>query len=247
MTILSECIYPIRENIVEGLRTSWTDLGEPGTWLSGARRIAIARETRHARSCSYCALCKKALSPFSIEGTHDTGGDLPATFVEVVHRLMNDQGRLTQAWFERVTQTELSEEEYVETVGVMAHVVAADTFCRALGLEIFDLPTPEPGEPSRCDSPGAETRFAWVRMFSRQAAPEDLQRAWWPDGVPGFVPNVMRALSSVPLEAIRWIRLSNVLYKVPKDGVETHMNDAISRPQRELIAARVSAMNECFY
>ena len=59
--------------------------------------------------------------------------------------------------------------------------------------------------------------------------------------------NVISALSLVP-ENVRWLHdLSEGHYL---SFAEMRMPDplrAISRPQIELIAARVSALNECFY
>ena len=51
----------------EGLDNTWSQLGLPGTWWTGAQRIAMAAETRAARECPLCRSRKKALSPYSID------------------------------------------------------------------------------------------------------------------------------------------------------------------------------------
>ena len=40
--------YPVRDNLVAEHQTAWRRLAEPGAFLDGARRIAVAREVRHA-------------------------------------------------------------------------------------------------------------------------------------------------------------------------------------------------------
>lgn len=56
---------------------------ETGTFLDGARRIEMAAEVRHARSCSLCADRKAAPAPNVVAGAHDTRGHLGAGEVEV--------------------------------------------------------------------------------------------------------------------------------------------------------------------
>jgi hypothetical protein len=59
--------------------------------------------------------------------------------------------------------------------------------------------------------------------------------------------NVIRALSLVP-DAVRDIKLLAEVQYVPLDDFEDPtLRRTLSRPQMELIAARVSAVNECFY
>jgi len=53
-----------------------TPITVPQIWLNGETRVKVAAETRHARRCSLCAQQKDALSPFAIDGQHDTLGDL---------------------------------------------------------------------------------------------------------------------------------------------------------------------------
>jgi len=106
----------------------------------GAQRVAIAAETRHAPSCELCRRRKEALSPAAIEGEHDSLGDVSHIVVEVIHRIRTDPGRLSERWFRSVVAAGFSEEQYVETVSIVAHVVAIDTMARGLGLDLLPLP-----------------------------------------------------------------------------------------------------------
>ena len=67
----------------------------------------------------------------------------------------------------------------------------------------------------------------------------------WPAGRIG---NVIRALSLVPDEVRTLCDLSAVHY-LPDDRVRDPeaSQGSLTRPQAELIAAKVSALNECFY
>ena len=62
-----------------------------------------------------------------------------------------------------------------------------------------------------------------------------------------FVPNIRRALSLVPAEARAFGDLGAVHYFAIDDMMDLTRQRAITRPQIELLAARVSALNQCFY
>ena len=63
--------WPVRDEITAAQRQAWERLGRPGTWLTGAERIAMAAETRNAAHCALCRERKEALSPDAVEGSHD--------------------------------------------------------------------------------------------------------------------------------------------------------------------------------
>src|SRR5215831_10600051 len=138
---------PVRDDLLAAHDRAWARLARAGTWWTGAERVAIAAEARYATGCALCVRRKDALSPYAIDGAHDTLGALPAPVVEVIHRVRTDPGRLTRAWHERTLRAGLDQERYVETVGVVATVVAVDTFARGIGAPLRPLPQPEPGTP----------------------------------------------------------------------------------------------------
>ncbi len=59
------------------LAPAWQRLGQPGSWWSGAERLALAHEARAARDCALCAQRKQALSPYSIDEHHVATRELP--------------------------------------------------------------------------------------------------------------------------------------------------------------------------
>ncbi len=235
---------PVREDIVRAHGRVWERMACPGTWWTGAERVAMAAEARHATGCALCSERKRALSPYAIQGAHDTLGVLPSPVVDVVHRIRTDPGRLTRAWFDGVMASGLADAQYVEIVGVVATVVGADTFARAIGVSPAPLPDPQPGGPSRLRPAAATDQGAWVPMI----APEDASGSEADlYGEARFVPNIRRALSLVPAEARGFADLSSVHYFAIDDMMDLTRQRAITRPQIELLAARVSALNQCFY
>lgn len=224
-------------------------LASPGTWWTGSERRAIAEAARAARGCALCAERKAALSPFSVAGDHEGPSDLEPEVVDVVHRIVTDPGRLTKSWYEGVTSSAtLDPESYIELIGVTVFLTAVDAFARAVGVEPRPLPDAAPGEPSRRRPPGAALDRAWV---PRLVGGADGQPAWhdlWGDRAD--VAEVERGLSLVPSEVDFLNRFAPVHYMdfrhVP-DPRYAHPDRALDRLQNELVASRVSLVNECFY
>ncbi len=235
---------PIRPDLVETHRRVWERIARPGTWWSGVERVGLAAEARAARECALCWARAAALSPAAVEGEHDAVSALPPAAIEVVHRLVTDAGRLTRRWFEETTAEGLSDGHYVEIVGVAVSVVSIDAFHRALGLPLEPLPEPRPGEPSRYRPPSLRDDGAYVAMIPPMAARGD-EADLWPRGQTA---NVIRALSLVPDEVRNLKDLSAAHYLTTDQIIDPDAGrPALARPQIELIAGRVSAINECFY
>ena len=244
----ADTVFPIRDDIVTANRKTWTRLARAGSWWTGAERIAIAAETRNARSCQLCRERKHALSPYAVQGEHDGGTEtvLSPTAIDTVHRIVTDQSRLSREWLETLVRGGLSDGHYVELLGVVVGIVSIDAFHGALGLPPEPLPEPVPGEPSAYRPSGLSTGDAWIPMLG-STPPDTAERDLFPP-LPE-VPNVLRALSLVP-DAVRSLNeLSKAYYLDVVDIADPSASGgrAISRPQIELIAARVSALNECFY
>jgi len=79
---------PIRQSLVREMAIAWTRLASAGTWWTGAERLAIAAEARHAKNCKLCQRRKDALSPYTVNGEHDALGALSPDAVEAIHRLL---------------------------------------------------------------------------------------------------------------------------------------------------------------
>jgi len=241
----------IRDNLATAQAQAWERLAAPGTWWTGAERIAIAAETRHAGNCALCTQRAAALSPLAVAGAHDRlAGSLPEAAIEAIHRIRTDSGRLGETWFRRLREAGMSEEAYVELVSVVAVVTAIDTFRHAAGLQQLPLPTPIDGAPARYRPRNARPGLCWVATL----APEDvtlddpdLYREH-PGPRERYGANIQRALSLVPHSMMHWWDLLEAMYQTSRE-----MRDfaceyrAVTHAQIELLAARVSALNRCEY
>ncbi len=235
---------PVREDLPAAHRRAWQRLAAAGTWWTGEERVAIAREVRNASACTLCQLRKAALSPASIGSEHVAAPPLAAPAVEAVHRITTDPGRLSRRWRDGLREEALDDGAYVELIGVVVTVVSIDAFCRALGVPLHPLPEPLPGPPTRYCPTQARDEQAWVPMipaFGASGAEADL----WRRGATG---NVIRALSLVPDE-VRTLKDLSAAHYLPHDRVADPRarRGGLSRAQMELLAARVSALRECFY
>jgi hypothetical protein len=243
--LYSSSPLPIREDLAAAHRRAWAHIAQPGTWWDGAARVAIAAETRQAPLCALCRRRKEALSPLAIEGAHDSLGQLPELAIEVVHRLRTDPGRLGEGWYRSVIARGLTEEQYVEIVSVVAHIVAIDTMARGLDLDPPPLPFPEPGSPTRRRPSGAKPGGAWVPWLDPADATDAAAGIYPSDREPA---NIMKAMSLVPDEVRSFFDLVTHQY-LPGAAMRdfAHEYRAISHAQIELLAARVSALNRCLY
>lgn len=240
--------YAVRPDLEASHRETWQRIAAPGTWWSGPERVAMVAEVRRARACGLCAERKASLSPFAVEGRHDTGKDLPPDVVDTIHRIVTDPGRLTRSWCRGVIDAGLGEERYVELVAVVAKANALDLFPRALGAAPLPLPSPRPGEPSRQRPTTARDEGAWLPLVPTGPEGGDAARALY--GEREMVPNIGRALSLVPDEADGLHVLSEPHYMSLDHVIDPRYVEpgrALDRLQTELLAARVSAINECFY
>lgn len=235
--------YKVRDDLAAAHRRVWERLAHAGTWFDGATRVKIAGETRHARGCSLCARQKAALSPFAIDGAHDSLGELPAGWVEIIHRIVADPGRLTRRWSENMRASVIEDTEYVELVSIVAHVTAIDVFARGLGIAEHPLPEPVPGEPTRYRPAEARQAEAWLPNIAwAEAGPNEK------DFCHGRESSIRRALTLVPDEARSFFDLGAHQY-LPGEAMREFSKKvrAITRAQIELLAGRVSAINQCTY
>ncbi len=244
---------PLRDSLAAQIDVAWERLAGPGTWWSGAERLALAAEARAAKDCTLCRRRKAALSPYGDNGVHERPGDsrelLPPAAVEAVHRLGSDAGRITEKWIAALGRGDygtaaLEETGYVEIVSVVAILTGLDSFDLALGRPPRPLPAPTPGAPSRQRPAGARRDLAWVSTL----APEAVTLA---DPNPYPVhgdKNIHRGLSLVPQEVFNFFDLDVELYLKDHEirDFETDYR-AISHAQIELIAGRASALNGCYY
>ena len=220
-------------------------LARAGTWFSSDERIAIAAETRIAAACTFCNLRKEALSPHAVKGEHSTapGSDILAPeLIDRIHLVISDPLRVTKTAIDSLGESELKVAHYVEALGITVIMRSIDQACLGMGVPQHALPAPLAGEPSQEAPPGLGDIGAFLPMISTEPPPPPNEDLWGNETA-----NVIRALSLVP-DAVRDLKLLAEAQYLPLDDYEDlSQQRTLSRPQIELIGARVSAINECFY
>lgn len=237
--------FPIREDLAASHNRYWQRLANPGNWLTAEQRVAVAREVRQANACRLCARRKEALSPNHVDGSHDVVTELSTGIIDVIHRVTTDPGRLTKAWFDGIRAQGVTEEEYVETLGIIVALISIDEFCRGVDIPLNELPEPQPGEPSRYRPTTAVNDTGWISMIPGNAntgAESDL----WPIGRTG---NVIKALSLVPdnVRTLNDLLSTHYLHNDTIWDMSQRPQGTLSRTQTEVVASRASAINGCFY
>ncbi len=243
---------PIRDDLQAAHREIAARWSRPGTWWTGAQRAEIVRQVRAARDhrTDDGSALPPWVQPSSIDGLTDSNGLgssglasdvldsadlgperlLPAAAIDAIWRITNHPGTLTADWYQSIVERGVDPLAYVELVGIVAQCNCVDRFADALGLPRVELAEPNDGPPTREGAPAA-VKYHWVPTA-------DLK-----------MPNVIKALSAVPTENEALFILSDAQY-VPMERVRGELvNDqnSLNRPQIELIAARTSKLNECFY
>lgn len=214
--------------IDEGHARAWVALAAAGDWLTGEERVAVAHQVRASHECSLCADRAAALTPASIPGLHAGEAPLSSIVVDTIHRVAVDAKRLSRAWADGVV-AEIGEGPYVEVVGLVSSVMMLDMYRASMGEALDPLPSPAAGEPHRATPTDVGDVGAWVRQTIEKRGA-----------------NVSRALSLVPVTEELFVTIESWQYSARfKDLVWD--DRALSRPQTELVAATVAAVNECFY
>lgn len=220
----------VRSDLAAAQRLAWEALAAPGTWWTGHQRVELA-------ATAVAALTDDEplppwTAPSSVAGL--LAGDLAAPPIahDAIYRVAAHAGTISETWYTRVCD-ELGDLAYVELVGIACTIAAVVGFRRAAGLAPWALPQPLDGEPSRLVPPDlVPAGLNWVRVTS----PADATAA------------VVQAFTSVPAENERLWTLAAAQYIPNAEMVDPHWTrGTLSRPQMELVAARISQLRECFY
>ena len=223
MTTFDYAPHPVRDVIVAQHRSSWQRIAAPGSHFSGRERVEIARQARATRAA-------RGDPPWLRNGLPDAGGVLSDDAVDAARTIAADAHKIDVAWAQKRIDA-LGDAAYVELGSVVATVTTIDAFCEALGRDHEPLPEPAAGEPDGARLTEAADAGAFVPM-----------------AVPWKGPNVGRAMSLVPDANAMFMGNVMVMYSSASGSFyDMVWNGPLTRPQAELLAARVSALSECFY
>ncbi|MDH3739672.1 MAG: hypothetical protein OER92_10800 [Alphaproteobacteria bacterium] len=239
MSIYADSTYPVRTDLAAIHASQMAQLGAPGTWGTGAQRHAIATAARQA-----CYDAGQLEAPADPGVVSDLA--LPKIALKVVERLAVSPKDVDQTFFEEALAGGLSDAEYVEIVGLVARVTNFDIFARGIGVPLRPLPAVQPGKPSRERPAVAVTELAWVPTIPNPPEGGELAETLYG---PNPKPYIIRALSLVPSELRAHLELEQVQY-LPLGRIleyDFQHHEGLTRAQVEIVAGRVSALNECFY
>ncbi len=152
---------------------------------------------------------------------------LPPPVGDIVTQVTLAPSAVRRPWVDHVAASDLGITGYVETLALVSRIAAVDAFHRVLGIRLPALPDARPGEPTGDFNPMAKPSKAFVPMTRGTSI-------WW-------------SLTLVPEAYTRMEDLHCVLYLSPEEMQAASSPRAVTRPQMELVAARTSAVNECFY
>ncbi len=244
MGLYQDVDLPVREALIDVHEKTLSSFARPGQCWTGAQRAALVAEARHAR-------CNAGLQPQEQHTplVERTMIDLPDAARKVARHVAVAVNDLTQGFVADALAAGLSEEEYVETIGVVSRLTSVDIFARGIGAQIPPIPTVQEGPPSCARPSHACDEGAWLPTVpgGRRGGADAL--AIYASETPQAAPFIYRALSLVPQEARGLIALGDVQYLPLASFMDLDFSfePSITRPQYELVAARVSAFNECFY
>jgi hypothetical protein len=221
----------VRDDLAEAHRLAWEHLAAPGTWWTGAERLALA-------GTALVAITDADPVPpwIGVTSTGRLGPDrpVPAVADDVAYRLARHAGTMTRGVYDAAVAA-IGELPYVELCAIVSTVAAVAHFCRDIGTDVPPLPAPVDGLPTR-ERPARLTtaRFSWVPVTE----PADEVAA------------VVQAYTAVPAENQNTWRLAGAQYMPAEEMLKpdwSRRHGGLSRAQMELVAARLTKVRECFY
>lgn len=222
----------VRQDLSEAHRLAWEHLARPGSWWTAAQRLELAETVIGA------IRDVEPLPPWAsvsaVEGRLRAGHVAPAVAHDAAYRIARHAGTITEDLYRKVS-AELGPLPYVELVSIVTTVAAVTHFCRNIGVDLPPFPEAHEGDPTgEVPDQLAQPVHNWVPV----TAPADQ------------LPAVVQAYSAVPGEFANLWRMSDAQY-MPADRMFdpnwSRREGGLSRPQTELVAARVAQLRECFY
>lgn len=205
----------------------WDWIASPSGAWTGAQKVAMLEVARAAEPRPLWDRRPDGVDHLSTAPDLETG--LSPLIVDTVERVAVEAGAIERPWAEAVID-ELGDVAYAELVAVVAIVVSTDRACGLLGRPVEPPPEPMDGAPT---GERAETT-AELGAYLPIAA-----------GFPGA--HIAKSLSIAPTANLRRLGIVRALYSGTRFGELRWDDGALDRPQVELVAARTSALNECFY
>ena len=219
--------HDIPDALLDAFNACWERMAEPGEWWTGKERIAILEEVRKDRDEGH----PKVRSSLADLSNTPSPVISPLTS-EIVRMVTSNAAEIDDKWAKEAISL-IGEGKYSELVSLVVNIVPIDIFCLLLGRPVVSLPVPKGGKPAGKIPEGLSDGGAFVR--------------WKTENWVG--PNVARALSFVPKDNEIRMKLVGSMYAGSEKFISMvwDENEPLDRAQVEIIAARTSSINECFY
>lgn len=243
MTLYDDFEVPVRPALEAAHARTLRSFAQAGTWYDAPARHALVAAARRAR-------VEAGIQETAADADDAPAPDvLPAPARRVARQVAVSTNDLTREFLEQALADGLTDAEYVEIVGVVSRAVSVDVFARGIGVRSRALPPAEPGAPRRTRPIAARDEGAWTHTVPGGSRGGDEAKAIYGSADPQAAPFIYRALSLVPDEAAGLVALGTAQYlPLPEFmNLAFTFEPTLSRPQYELVAARVSARNACFY
>ncbi len=239
MDLYDDCAYPVREDLDAAHDRQFELFAQAGTWGTAAQRLAVISEAR-----------KAGIDAGLLEAPEDGGAeptvDLPQAVRDIIRVIAASPKDFDKSTYEAARAAGLSDPEFAELVAIVSFVVDLDVYARGIGVPLRPFREPQAGAPSREVPDEAVPEQAFIPTIPNVPDCGDFGTELYGGH---FKPYIMRALSLVPDEYRAHVALETAQYnplpKVPQ--VEYCHHDGLTRPQVEVVAGRVSALNDCFY
>ena len=240
MALYPDSELTIRASLDAAHQKTIMSFSAPGRWWSAKQRVAIVAAARDAR-------CEAGLQDQSVQDP--SAGVIPPAAEAVARRVAVSTNDLDRGFYDQAITDGLSDAEYCEIVGVVARASNVDVFARGIGVPPRKLAQAGEEQPSRVRPEILLDEGAWTKTIpGGRRGKQEAMDTYGTNAVEG-APFIYRALSLVPEEAQDLIALGASQYVEIANFMDLNFTyePTISRQQVELLAARVSAINECFY
>ena len=164
--------------------------------------------------------------------SHPKVTHLADPLVNLIHKVCTDPGRITKRYFQECLDADYSVEQYVELISVVATSVIIDTMHNALSLPVPVIRNVIDGGPLGQEKPLVVHDEAWVPIARAEPELNEL-------GIPKAA-NIVRSMGAVPSAVVLFFSVFRSHYMIADLPVD------LQRAQAELVAARVSLLNQCF-
>lgn len=240
MSLYLDSELPVPESITAIHEDELLSFARPGTWGTARQRTAIVAEARKAR-------CEAGVQERIGDEALADKAELPEAARRLAREVALGGTGIDRKFSEQAQADGLAEGAYVEIVGLVVRLAHLDVFARGIGVPSRQLHEPVEDRTPSMETPSVAKQegFFTASIPSAPAGGDLAVELFGKEPAP----NIVRSLSLVPDEARRLNNILNHEYFSLETIFDLTFSslEGVSRPQLELVAARVSALNQCFY